>query len=234
LGNFASVDQVEAALADIKIVDTPFAELGSTTLPLHYFVFDKTGKSIVIESIKGKLKVYANPTGAMTNSPSFDWHLTNLNNYVSLSSTNSSNHKLSGIELKPISQGSGMVGLPGDFTSPSRFVRISLLSQFASQVETAQEGITLAWNIIDNINIPKGAIREIMPDGKPLLEYTQDVIVYDVANKNVYFRDYSNPVIRMVDMKKFDVNGKHILKVPMQQMPKYEDLTDKLKPVSSK
>ena len=230
LGNFSTVTEVKAALSQVRIVDTKLAALHNTHFPLHFFVFDKNGRAIVIEPIKGQLKVFDNPVGAITNSPTFDWHLINLSNYINLSATNVSTMRLKKKKLLQTGQGSGMLGLPGDFTPPSRFIRIVALSQSALPVKTAQDGVILAWNIINNINIPKGATRDIGPNGKIYLNYTQDVVVYDISNLRVYFRNYYNPIIRMVDMKKLDMNGTNILSMTMLQSPKYTDLTGQLSP----
>jgi len=231
LGQFATVDQVKTALSKIHLVNTPLAQLGNAEFPLHFMVFDKTGKAIVIESINGKLKVYDDPVGVITNAPTFDWHLINLKNYVNLTATNVSEKQFPDMALQQFGQGSGLVGLPGDFSPPSRFVRTTFLSQETLPATTAQGGVITSWNIIENINIPKGTVRAVQPDGRILYETTQDTVVYDIDNKVMYFRDYDNPVIRMVDMKKFDPNGKQILSLSMNQKPKYEDLANQLKPV---
>ena len=101
----------------------------------HYIVHDASGKSIVIEYVGGKLNVYDNPLGVITNSPTFDWHMTNLRNYVNFSMTNVPPVQLGSITLQPLGQGSGMLGMPGDFTPPSRFVRAVAFSQSVSSVE---------------------------------------------------------------------------------------------------
>ena len=90
---------------------------------------DASGKSIVIEYVGGKLNVFDDPLGVVTNSPSFDWHMANLRNYVNFSMTNVPPVKLGSVKLEPFGQGSGMLGLPGDFTPPSRFVRAVAFSQ---------------------------------------------------------------------------------------------------------
>ena len=87
LGNFATVDEVRAHLQDVVLVSTPVDALGGPP-PLHFIVRDRSGKSLVIEPIEGKLKVYDDPLGVMTNSPTFDWHMTNLRNYLTLSAQN--------------------------------------------------------------------------------------------------------------------------------------------------
>ena len=92
-------------------------------------MIDATGKSIVIEYVGGQLHVHDNPLGVLTNSPSFDWHMTNLRNYIKFSLTNVPPLQLGGVKLARFGQGSGMLGMPGDFTPPSRFVRAVAYSQ---------------------------------------------------------------------------------------------------------
>ncbi|MGC1177972.1 MAG: linear amide C-N hydrolase [Methyloceanibacter sp.] len=122
LDNFASVDEVKANIGNI-VVPGVVLEAWGFAPPVHAVVHDASGKSIVIEYVDGKLNVYDNPLGALTNSPPFDWHMTNLRNYVNFSMTNIPPVKLGSVTLEPFGQGSGMLGLPGDFTPPSRFVR---------------------------------------------------------------------------------------------------------------
>ena len=87
-------------------------------LPVHYCVHDPQGNSLVIEYVQGKLHVYDNPLGVMTNSPTFDWMTTYLSNFVNLSATNVPQLDLKGFTIHQFGQGSGMVGLPGDFSRP--------------------------------------------------------------------------------------------------------------------
>ena len=95
----------------------------STPLPLHHIVSDATGASIVMEYMDGQLSVTDNKVGAMTNSPGYDWHLLNLRNYANLTPQAARPREIDGVSLAPFGAGSGMLGLPGDFTPPSRFVR---------------------------------------------------------------------------------------------------------------
>jgi hypothetical protein len=91
----------------------------------------------VIEPLNKGLKIYDNPLGVVTNAPTFDWHMTNLRNYINLSATNVPAVDMGGITLAQFGQGSGLRGLPGDFTPPSRFVRAVAFSQSAFPSDTA-------------------------------------------------------------------------------------------------
>jgi choloylglycine hydrolase len=226
LSTCATVDDVRKALASIYVVPT-YLEAMHNVPPVHYIVHDALGKSLVIEYIKGNLTLYDNPIGVMTNSPSFDWHMTNLRSYIHLFAPNPKSVSLSGVELFPMGQGSTFWGLPGDFTPPSRFARLVALTQTAVPVATADEGVNLAINIINNITIPRGSVIELK-NGDKHLEYTQWVIVTDLTNKKIYFRTYDNHQYRVVDSKKISFTGTEIKKMPMKEAPHYQDISNKL------
>ncbi len=160
LGNFSSVEEVKANFDKVVLVPV-VVEAIEQAAPVHFVVHDRNGKSVVIEPLAKSLKIYDNPLGVMANSPSFDWHMTNLRNYVNLSATNVPPLDLGGIKLAQFGQGSGMRGLPGDFTPPSRFVRAVAFSQSAIQPETAARGVLQAFHILNNFDIPFGAVREV-------------------------------------------------------------------------
>jgi penicillin V acylase-like amidase (Ntn superfamily) len=100
-----------------------------------------------------------NLLGVLTISPTFDWHVTNLRNYVNLTVTNVSQVALSGINRDGLGQGTGMLGLPGDFTPPCRFIRAVAFAQTALPVATAEEEILQAFDNLNQFDIPKGAAR---------------------------------------------------------------------------
>lgn len=216
LGSFSNVAEVKKAVREIRVTGAFYPLIGKTfILPVHWIVVDKTGAAIVIEYVKGKLNIHENPVGAFSNGPPFDWHMINLRNYVNLSATNVPPLNLKNLKLAPIGQGSGMLGLPGDYTPPSRFVRAAALSLSAKPVKTADEGVNQAWHIINNIDIVLGGVRGIGPDGKEHYESTQWMAVYDLANMKVYVRTYHNLQIRAVSLKKLDPKGKKMLTIPV-------------------
>ncbi len=134
LSNFATVAEVRQAIGKVRVCEGPSVVAGFV-LPLHFVVHDAQGDCLVIEYVKGKLHTYDNPLGVATNSPTFDWMTTYLNNFINLSPDNVPQRKLTGLTLKQFGQGSGMVGLPGDFTPPSRLVRMVALTQAALPVK---------------------------------------------------------------------------------------------------
>jgi choloylglycine hydrolase len=217
LDNFASVDEVRANIGAIVVPATVLKQWGFSP-PVHAIVHDASGKSIVIEYVGGKLNVYDNPLGVLTNSPGFDWHMTNLRNYVNFSLSNVPPVQLGSVTLEPLGQGSGMLGLPGDFTPPSRFVRAVAFSQSVMQPKTGGEAVLEAFHVLNNFDIPKGAAREVKKDahGNILADYTIWTSASDLKAKRFYFRTYDDSQIRMVDLTKMNLDAKDVVKISMQ------------------
>ena len=203
LGNFASVDEVKQAVKDIAMVPTPMPGLGSAkgeVAGVHFFIQDKTGKSIAIEPVDGKLVVTDAPLGVMTNAPTYDWHMTNLTNYVNLSVKDSVPEKLGSVMLTPLGSGAGLHGLPGDFTPPSRFVRAAIFSQAAVPNAGAEDAVFAAFHILNQFDIPKGSVINAAI-GEPSAEITEWTAVSDLKTLRWYFRTHEDQSIRMVDLK---------------------------------
>jgi len=200
LGNFANVEEVEANFDKVVLVPTVVAAIGQAA-PVHFVVHDRSGKSVVIEPLNHTLKIYNNPLGVLTNSPTFDWHMTNLRNYVNLTATNVPPIGIGGITLAQFGQGSGLRGLPGDFTPPSRFVRAVAFSQSAVHSDTAAQAVLQAFHILNNFDIPYGAVREV-DDGKTHAEATIWTSASDLKNLRWYFKTYDDQSIRAVDLAK--------------------------------
>jgi choloylglycine hydrolase len=200
LGNFASVDEVKANFNKVALVPV-VVEAIEQAAPVHFVVHDRAGKSVVIEPLDKSLKIYDNPLGVMANSPTFDWHMTNLRNYVNLTATNVPPIDLGGIKLAQFGQGSGLRGLPGDFTPPSRFVRAVAFSQSAVPSDTAPQAVLQAFHILNNFDIPFGSVRE-MDNGQMHAEATTWTSAADLKNLRWYFRTNDDQSIRSVDMAK--------------------------------
>jgi choloylglycine hydrolase len=203
LANFATVDEVRKAIEDIVIVPTPAPGLGSPqgmVAGAHFFIQDKSGKSLVVEPVDGTLKVHDAPLGVMTNAPTYDWQMTNLKNYVNLTVDDEAPAKLGPLTLVPFSSGSGLHGLPGDFTPPSRFVRAAIYSQSAVPKATGQDAVLSAFHILNQFDIPEGSVMNAAI-GKPTAEITEWTSVADLKNLRWYFRTRNDQSIRMVDLK---------------------------------
>ena len=203
LANFATVDEVRDAVKDIVLVPTPAPGLGSPqgAVPgAHFFLQDKSGKSLVVEPVDGTLKVHDAPLGVMTNAPTYDWHMTNLANYINLSVKDIESAKVGPVTINAFGAGAGLVGLPGDFTPPSRFVRAVIFSQSAAPDATADDAVLSAFHILNQFDIPKGSLLN-SAGGETLDETTEWTSVADLKNLRWYFRTFSDQSIHMVDLK---------------------------------
>ena len=230
LTQFASVDEVRKAIeaGDVVITPTVVAGWGATPPPFHYVVYDKTGASIVIEPIGGKLVIHDNPLGVIANSPTYDWHMTNLRNYITVNPDNVQSGKIGKLELQAFGMGNGMWGLPGDFSPPSRFVRAALFSANAIPSANAAEGIDHVFHILNNFDLPKGIART-NEDGTISADYTQMTTGRDPQNLRFYYRTYDDQTIRMVDMKQLDLDAKEIKKFAAVSNQPIVDMSSQLK-----
>lgn len=229
LTQFATLEEVRAAInSGVVIAPTKIEGWGSVTPPFHYIVYDASGKSLVIEPLKGALVLSENPIGVFTNSPTFDWHLKNLSNYVQLHPANASPLKIENFEAAPFGQGSGMLGLPGDFTPPSRFVRATFFSSTAIPSATAPEAVLQLFHLLNQFDIPIGLVREVQ-GGSTHVESTSITCARDPKNLAYYFKTYENQSIRKVELKHFDFNGKKIKKLEVQGVEVISNVSSSLK-----
>ncbi len=205
LANFSSVEEVKEALKNANIVDIPISEnIPNTTL--HWMISDITGKSIVVEQTKEKLNVFDNNIGVLTNSPTFDWHVANLNQYVSLRYNQVPEFKLGDQSLTALGQGTGLVGLPGDFTPASRFVRVAFLRD--AMIKNDKDSIDLIefFHILNNVAMVRGSTRTI-EEKSDLTQYTSCMCL----EKGIYYYNtYENNQINAIDMNKENLDGNEI------------------------
>jgi choloylglycine hydrolase len=217
LENFATVAEVREGIGKVVVPEVVFKAWGFAP-PVHYVVQDASGKSVVIEYVGGRLVVYDNPLGVITNSPTFDWQMTNLRNYVNFSFSNVPAVKLGTVTLEPFGQGSGMLGIPGDFTPPSRFVRAVAFSHAVLPSQTGDDAVLQAFHILNNFDIPKGAARDHKKDAHGNIEadYTLWTSANDLKRKRFYFRTYENSQIRMLELTKMNLEAKDITTISMK------------------
>ena len=202
LGNFETVDDVVAALANINVVATdPRAET------LHWRVADASGRQIVIEYINGIPEVHENKLGVLTNSPAYDWHITNLGNYINLQPGGIKERGFGNIIISPLGRGSGLLGLPGDMTPPSRFVRAAFFQTSAPILANAEKTVNQAFVILKAMTIPVGAQ---FAKGQPVPNIpsaTQWTSVTDMTNRKLYYTTMYNPIIRRFDLNSIDFSS---------------------------
>ena len=237
LGNFTTVDQVKKAIGDVHVYgsEESFGPFKDVIFPLHLIVTDASGKSLVVEWVAGKVKVYDNAPGILTNSPEFSWQLINLKNYMNMTPYAPSPVVISGVEYSAVGQGAGSIGIPGDFSPPSRFVKMSFLVKNALPVDTADEAVVLAEHIINNADIPKGAVRGAKGGEDEGVESTQWTVFKDLKNRELYYKSYDNTTMQVIDLKKLDFSkGAPQLSMPIESKQIRIDATDRFKKSISK
>ncbi len=206
LSMFKTVEQVKQGLQDICVVAVDDPKLGFP-FPLHMLVADQQGGRMVVEYIDGKATFFDAPTGTITNSPTYDWHTTNLNNYLNLSAISVPARNVGGVDLNPLGAGSGMAGLPGDFTPPSRFVRAVAFSHSARETKGSVDTMRESFRILDNFNVPisaaEGADDEVETDDE-LYSATQCTTAADLSNLKFYYHTQFDRTVHVVDLKKID------------------------------
>ncbi|MBO5378164.1 MAG: linear amide C-N hydrolase [Ruminiclostridium sp.] len=174
LAKCRNLNEVRALLSEIEIIALPFSD-NMPLSPLHWHIADKNG-SLVLEKTADGMHIYENPANVLTNNPPFPFHLHNITHYQNLSSENPdiSEKRMLGL---------GTVGLVGDFTPASRFVRADYLLK-----NTPEDCIDANhfFHILDNVAIPRGAVRT--PDGK--YHYTSYSCCFDAEKLILYYRIY--------------------------------------------
>lgn len=199
LSRFATIDEVKDAIDTVNIVN-----IDPTASTVHWRIAEPNGRVVVLEIIDGIPMFYENPLGTIANSPEFTWHLTNLDNYINLQSGTIAPTVFGPIKLQSISGGTGLLGLPGDFSSPSRFVRASFFKNYSLTQPDAAGTVKQAFHILNNFDVPfgtayaPGAAKFDMPSA------TQWTIASDITNRKIYYHTMYNRTIRRIDMNKID------------------------------
>ena len=214
LTNFANVDEVKAGFQKIKINRSTIPAYNNKSAPVRMTLHDASGKSIVIEYLKGELVITDNPTGVMTNDPAFRDQLNNIGNYANLTNVEKNPIVINGVSFVPPSSGSGLHGLPGDYLSPSRFIRALFLSKSVPASYSTAELSNTAWHILGSFDIPPGAISlpatNAYGGGAGGIEITEWSVVADSKNLVYNLKMFETTNIYTYDMKKMDMNAKEI------------------------
>ncbi|MFA5075181.1 MAG: choloylglycine hydrolase family protein [Candidatus Babeliales bacterium] len=230
LGKFDTVKQIKEDLPKINVIyNEDIIKITKAPMPLHYIVVDSNGDSIVIEYVNGKLKIHYNKIGIMTNSPTYDWHILNLRNYTKLTpyAQGPGDKNINGINFTPFGGGSGMTGLPGDYSSSSRFIRAFFYTQTSIELENIDMAVNQASRILNNFDYPKGFERNGAPD-KYSLGYTQWNVIGDIKNKKYYWWTEHNRQMRMVDLNKLNFDNNKIITSPLDKVRK-QNIEDRTK-----
>lgn len=226
LTQFATIDEVKAGLADIQVVPVVEEAIG-IPVQAHWMLTEPSGKSVVIEYDNGEIVFFDNPLGVITNAPRFDWHMTNLWNYLNLSLVALPSKTLEEMDFAPLGAGSGMTGLPGDHTPPSRFVRAVAWSQSARPTDTSGETIYELFRILDNFNLPLGAAEgsDVAGNLEGMRSSTIWTSAWDQADRVLYFHTQHNRRVRKVALDQVDFTGDAITRIPLDP-EKVQDVLD--------
>lgn len=205
LFNHETVEEVKEAIKNLELVGVPLNE--HYPLPtLHWIISDKSGKSIVVEKTKDKFAVYDNYIGVLANNPTFDWHLTNLNEYINLTEKQPKETKWCDQIIKPLGVGIGTKGIPGDFASVSRFVRMAFIKSRMPKVDDDKSAISQFFHMLDYVAMVKGGVMTE--------EGVEDITIYSCCmnqEKGIYYyKNYDNNRINAIDMNKEDLSGNEI------------------------
>jgi len=205
LSSFSTVAEVREHLRDVTVVNVEDSRFGGAPLPFHWKVGDASGASIIIEIIEaGQVKVHDALLGVVTNSPTYDWHLTNLRNYLGISPASEQPITLDGRSFAPLGAGTGMRGLPGDFTPPARFVRAMALTASARPTADGPEAVFEAFRILDSFNLTVGSTNPPERRADDIASATQVTTAADLRNRVFYFHSMWDRQVRKLDLKEID------------------------------
>lgn len=216
LSNFESIEELRPHLEKLSMDGKPYTK-GMPIATLHWIISDTTGKCLVIENTIDGLKIFDNPVGVMTNSPSFDWHLTNLTQYAGLHVNRHEAIKWSRLKLVTLGNGSGAFGLPGDSSSQSRFIKTAFLKSHVNIGDYENAGVVEFFNILNNVSMINGTVVD--PIGRS--EITQYTSCMNQEKGIYYYRTYKNSQINAIDMNKEDLNAKELKVFPYYDKPNF-------------
>ena len=211
LSNFSTIDEVKAAIQDISVINID--RRAATT---HWRITEQSGRQAILEIVDGVPHFYDSKVGVLTNAPGYPWHLTNLNNYINLTSGTMNPHKLGfgSTTLKSLSNGTGFLGMPGDMTSPSRFVRAAFFSQYSRPQKSTYKSVMQAFHLLNNFDVPIGAQYAIDDTPPNMPSATQWTIATDLKNHIIYYHTMYDRTIRRIDFNDID-----FARVPYQAHP---------------
>ncbi|MDO4735813.1 MAG: linear amide C-N hydrolase [Bacteroidia bacterium] len=208
LTQFANVDQVIKGMESVRITGL------QEGVALHWRIGDWTGRQIVMEIVNGEVKFFENSVGVITNAPGFEWHLSNLSNYVNLFPGTAPSWSIGNFKVEAIGGSSGMLGLPGDATPPSRFIRAAFFRATAPVLETGEETVLQSFHLLNSFDIPLAIEHNadsVLPNMPSTTQWTSAI---DLTNLKVYYHTSYNINIRCIDLNKIDFR-----KVKYQELP---------------
>lgn len=209
LGQCANLDEARELLSRVNLVRINYND----QLPLaqlHWMISDRDA-SITVESVREGLKIYDNPVGIMTNNPPFDYQMFNLNNYMGLSREKVENHFADGLDLNAYSRGMGALGLPGDLSSASRFVKVAFTKMNSISGDSESESISQFFHILGSVDQQRGCVHM----GNNQYEITIYTSCCNTDKGIYYYTTYENSQISGVDMHKENLDGQDLARYPL-------------------
>ncbi len=212
LGQCATVREARHLLSRLNLLKEDFSR-SLPLSPLHFLLSDRN-ENIVIEPVSQGLKIYDDPLGVLTNNPPFDFHLTNLTQYINLTRNEPVNRFSDTIPLTPYSRGMGGIGLPGDLSSVSRFVRAAFVKLNSVCGEDEKASVGQFFHILSAVEQQKGCCR--VGNG---FEYTIYSSCCNTDRGVYYYTTYENRRITGVDMHREDLDGTTLIRYPLRHEP---------------
>lgn len=209
LGQCATVQEARSRFERMNLADTPFSPQFPVS-PLHWIIADQSC-AITVESVREGIRIYDNPVGILTNNPPFDYQMTNLTNYMSLSTEPPENHFSDALSLTPYSRGMGMLGMPGDLSSASRFVRAAFTKLHSVSGTSESESISQFFHILGSVAQQRGCVH--MGEGK--YEITIYTSCCNTERGIYYYTTYENSQITGVDMHRENLDGQTLVRYPL-------------------
>ncbi|MCI1283265.1 MAG: choloylglycine hydrolase family protein [Lacticaseibacillus songhuajiangensis] len=217
LGHFHTVGELRDQLDSLNIVAVPNAFMGNIVVPLHWIVADDSGDCAVLEMENDGLQLYDNPVGVMTNSPDFTWHVKNLNNYAQLRPTQAAGAQYGNLAAQGFGAGTGAVGLPGDYTSVSRFVRMAFLRQNGEKVSGQAAAVNTLSHLMNSVDIPRGV--KVMEDGG--LDYSQYRGYSALSDRTYFMQPYDDQTITKVQLTEELLNADEPTEFPLAHVQQF-------------
>ena len=183
--------RLRAALPGIKVWTDPSLPTGPTPPTIHFVFVDRSGAGLIVEYVDGELRMHENAAHVLTNAPTYDWHLTNLRNYLDLTAMGVESIRVGSVNVTALGQGGGTIGLPGDSTPPSRFVRAAFLRHYMTRPATADQAIQAVGHVLNTVDLPLGTSQS-REDGKVVTDFTQWVGIKDLTHNRLHIADYDH------------------------------------------
>lgn len=209
LSQFASLGQARSAIEKINLVGTTY-DSRYPAAKMHWIIADKSG-AITVEPTEGGLKIYDNAPGVLTNEPPFDMQLFNLNNYMHLSPKQPENSFSDALDLGTYSRGMGGLGLPGDLSSMSRFVRAAFTKLNSLSGSGEAESVGQFFHILGSVEQVRGCC-EVAQDKYEITIYTS---CFNADKGVYYYTTYNNRRITAVDMHRENLDSDSLARYPM-------------------